>query len=239
MLIKYDVINATQKENNIINTILQYIYDNYSEKFCFDRLKRLEVIDELTCEASGECQRDTIKISRKDGLNEIGSIKNIDVDIKENRKIKILVSTIYHELWHISTWTQYEEMYEYAMKPEDADMYVMISYIYWIEYIAHKETVFMECDTVMRDYCQAFVTKQWQKIDYGYLLFIKALPYYIVRSQYLKIYEDLTEEIKSTKLKAVVKDFGRTSEKIYGNQELSVLEKAKVIENMIRDICEK
>lgn len=49
----------------------------------------------------------------------------------------------------------------------------------------------------------------------------------------------MTEEIKSTKLKAVVKDFGRTSEKIYGNQELSVLEKAKVIENMIRDICEK
>ena len=238
MVFSCKILNATEEEENNINLIISYIADNYNEKIDVEKLKQIEVVDKLDNDSSGRSIRDKIVLPRKYGLDGIGKVKNILVEKEENSKLKMLIGTIYHELWHISTWNKYEVMYEYVLNEKDSDIYTAYAYMYWIEYIAHVETIFMEVPDVMKEFCENFVLRKWHKIEYGYSYFIKALPYYLIRSQYLDLYDELTQKIISKDLRQAVYDFDSKSKLLLHNKSMDDIEKANEIKNVIEELFE-
>ena len=178
------IINGTKEEEKIINCIINFISKEYAEKLNINRLKIIEVVDELDNDSSGRSIRDKIILPRKYGLENIRIEGDISKDNLIDSELGMLISTIYHELWHISTWDEYEEMNEYVLDGKNSDFFTSYAYMYWLEYLGHIETVFMENTDVMKEFCENFVHIQWHKIEYGYSYFIKALPYYLVRSNY-------------------------------------------------------
>lgn len=236
MKFSYNVISASKEEENNINLIISYIVDNYNEKIDIEKLKQIEVVDKLDNDSSGRSIRDKIILPRKYGLDGIGYIKNILVEKEENSKLKMLIGTIYHELWHVSTWSKYEIMYEYVLNEKEADVYIAYAYMYWIEYVAHVETIFMEVPDVMKEFCKNFVLRKWHKIEYGYSYFIKALPYYLIRSQYLNLFDELTQKIISSELRQAVYDFDSESKFLLHNKCMDDIEKANKIKNMIEEL---
>ena len=110
--------------------------------------------------------------------------------------------------------------------------------MYWIEYIAHVETIFMEVPDVMKEFCENFVLRKWHKIEYGYSYFIKALPYYLIRSQYLDLYDELTQKIISKDLRQAVYDFDSKSKLLLHNKSMDDIEKANEIKNVIEELFE-
>lgn len=236
MAFSYKVTNATKEEEKNIDVLISYIMDNYNDKIDIERLKQIEVVDKLDNDSSGRSIRDRIVLPRKYGLEGIEEIKDILAEKERNIKLNMLISTIYHELWHVSTWNKYEVMYEYILNEKDSDIYTAYAYMYWIEYVAHVETIFMEVPEVMKEFCENFVLRKWHKIEYGYSYFIKALPYYLIRSQYLNLYEELTQKIISKELKQAVYDFDSESKFLLHNKCMDDIEKANVIKNMIEEL---
>ena len=47
MKFSYNIINATEEEENSINLIISYIADNYNKKIDIEKLKQIEVVDKL------------------------------------------------------------------------------------------------------------------------------------------------------------------------------------------------
>lgn len=232
----YIIKDATKEEETIINLIITYIVDNYNDKADISKLRIIEIVDKLDNNASGRSIRDKMFLSRKDGLYGVYEIKDISEAIRQNNKLKMLISTIYHELWHISTWNRYEMMYEYILNHEKRGICKAYSYLYWIEYIAHIETVFMEAKDVMSKFCKDFVHIKWHKTEDGYYDFIKALPYYLIRSQYLGIFDVLTSEIACNELRVAVYEFDDVSKQLIKNTYMDDVEKADVIKNMIEKL---
>ena len=62
--------------------------------------------------SSGKSIRDKIILSRKYSMEGIEQIKDILFEKERNIKLKILIGTIYRELWYVSKWNKYEAMYE-------------------------------------------------------------------------------------------------------------------------------
>ena len=44
-------------------------------------------------------------------------------------------------------------MYEYITNCKKGDLVIAYAYMYWIEYIAHVETVFIEVPEIMNKFC--------------------------------------------------------------------------------------
>lgn len=235
---KYKIIGGKNFEQRLIVNIISYIEEMYSDLIKTEDLYEVEVKDKLSNDASGRSIEHKIFISREKVLNGIPYDINIADNLERNSKLKRLVSTIYHELWHVSTWEQYREIYEYITcgKEDYNSLCIAYSYMYWIEYIGHKETIFIEDYQTMIDFCKNFVNKRWEKTEYGYSDFVKSLPYYIVRACYLNEYESLTQQIFCKELRNATTDFKVVSEELFDNKYMNEIEKAKIIEDMIRQL---
>lgn len=234
----YKIINGTKEEENIIHSIISFILNEYPEKIDISKLKIIEVVDKLDNDSSGRSIRDKIILPRKYGLENIQLEGSVSKDKLIDSKLNMLVSTIYHELWHISTWDKYEMMYEYVLDEENSDVCTAFAYMYWIEYVAHVETIFMEDTDIMNEFCENFVRKKWHKIEYGYSYFIKALPYYLVRSNYLELFDELTKEIVCNELKNAAYEFNKMSKILIQRNDMQEMDKANVIKNMIEKLFE-
>lgn len=151
----YKIENASKKEEQVINKIIQYIADNYSDRLSLNELEEIEVVNELSNGSSGRAIGKKIILARKDGLD---LLRDDEIDYLINERARNAISTIYHELWHISTWEKYQYMYEYVLD-ETTDEITASAYRYWIEYIAHRETVFMEVPRIMEEFCNDFIQK--------------------------------------------------------------------------------
>lgn len=232
-MINYEIINASVQEKEFLDKIFKYIYDNYSNKLNVEKLRKVEIVNELSGGSSGRAICDKIILSRKNGLDRLNSLCQDELDIDNNLSLRDLVSTIYHELWHVSTWDKFEYLYEYVLDEKNEDWNTILAYLYWIEYLAHVETVFMELPEVMRKFCIDFVYRKWQNTYEEYSYFIKALPYYLIRSQYLNLYDELTQEIVSNKLRKVVYDFDCKSKLLLYNSDMDDIEKANDIKSII------
>ena len=229
----YRIVNAKKIEEKFINDAISFIQCNYSNKLKMEQLKEIEVVDMLSGGASGRAIRDKLFLARKNGL---GMLKNKIYDesqMESDDELRDMLSTIYHELWHISTWEKYQYMYEYVLNEKNDDI-TAYAYLYWIEYIAHMETVFMEVPKRMIDFCQSFLDAKWEK-NY-YLYFIKSLPYYLVRSQYLGLYEEFTFKIKNKELQKVIYEFDKVSGQLFKDRQLNDLQTANVLRKMISDL---
>lgn len=235
MSYNYKILNATKEEEVLISEIISYIIEKYSESN-ISNLREINVVDKLEGGSTARCEKNRIILARNNGLNNIKNCTDIETDINSNDWLHMLVSSIYHELWHVNTWERYKEMYEYVSNSKSADVFTSFAYVYWIEYIAHIETIHMENQKVMMEFCENFVDKRWDRVEYGYSYFIKALPYYIVRAQYLNVFEQLTDRIISDELRHAVKNFSNTSHELLRAKKMTDIEKAKKIEAMIREL---
>lgn len=161
-MIDYEIINASVPEKEFLGKIFKYIYDNYSNKLNVEKLRKVEIVNDLSGGSSGRAIRDKIIVSRKNGLDRVNDLCQNELDINNNQLMRDLVSTIYHELWHVSTWEKFEYLYEYVMDEKNEDWNTVLAYLYWIEYLAHVETVFIEVPEVMKKFCKDFVYREWQ-----------------------------------------------------------------------------
>lgn len=236
----YKIIGATEFEEILINNIISYIAEMHLDIIKLYDLYEIEILDKLSNDSSGRSIEHKMFLSREYALSGIPYEIEVENNLEKSSKLKRLVSTVYHELWHISTWDRYREMYEYVISVKDNDdsniIYTAYSYMYWIEYVAHIETVFIEDYRTMKEFCENFVNKRWEKIEYGYSYFVKALPYYIVRARYINEYESLTEQICCKEIRYATMDFKRGSEELFNNEDMTEKEKSKVIEGMIRKL---
>lgn len=235
----YNIYNASIDEEKIVNSIVKYIDDNYADKIEISKLLTVEIVDVLPNDSSGRAEGNKIILARENGLELIKHDSILDVQSNDDIKVRMMLSTIYHELWHVTTWDRYYEMCEYIIKDEnDKDMFLVFAYMYWIEYIAHLETVFMEVPEVMKEFCESFVRHNWHKIEGGYGGFLKALPYYLVRAKHLNIFDELTRNIKCEELRMAAYEFDNVSEELFYNNELTDMEKASIIKDMIVKLFE-
>lgn len=228
----YYIINANEIEKEIINNTIKYIQHYYSYKLKIENLKEVEVVDKLSGGASGRAFRDKMFLARENGLNVLKYKNNNNPGMLLDDKLKDVISTIYHELWHISTWKKYEYMYESVLN-DNIDDITAYAYMYWIEYIGHLETVFMEVPKKAQEFCQSFSGAKWEKDQSHYIYFVKSLPYYLVRSQYLGIYDELTMKIGCEELKEAVYEFDNTSKQLLGNGIIDDIQRAGIIKEKI------
>lgn len=231
----YKIINGTKEEEKIIHGIISFILNEYPEKIDISKLKTIEVVDKLDNDSSGRSIRDKIILPRKYGLEKMQLEGSVSKDKLIDSKLNMLVGTIYHELWHISTWDKYKYMYEFVLDENNDDI-IAFAYMYWIEYVAHEETIFMEDTDVTKEFCENFVRKKWHRIEYGYSYFIKALPYYLIRSNYLGIFDELTKEIVCIELRTAVYEFNETSKQLIQKNNMQDVDKALVIKDMIENL---
>lgn len=234
----YKIVNASEQELIIIKNVIEFIHENYNKVIDIGKLRVIEIVDELDNDSSGRSIKDKIILPRKYGLEGVECKEKISNYELVDNHLKMLISTIFHELWHVTTWEKYEKMYQYVLDEKSEDIYLVFAYMYWIEYIAHVESVYMEVDVVMREFCENFVHRNWHKIDCGYSYFIKALPYYLARANYLKIFERLSKEIKCEELKVATYDFDRESRRLYNDNSITDEEKAKIIRGKIECLFE-
>ena len=232
-MIDYEIINASVQEKEFLDKMFKYINDNYSNKLNVEKLRKVEIVNELSGGSSGRAICDKIILSRKNGLDRVNSLCQGELDINNDVLLRDLVSTIYHELWHVSTWDKFEYLYEYLMDEKNEDWNTVLAYLYWIEYLAHVETVFMEVPEVMRKFCKGFVYREWKNTYDEYSYFIKALPYYLIRSQYLSLYDELTQHIIPNELRQAAYDFGCKSKFLLHDNDMDDIEKANYIKSMI------
>ncbi len=232
-MIDYEIINASVQEKEFLDKMFKYINDNYSNKLNVEKLRKVEIVNELSGGSSGRAICDKIILSRKNGLDRVNSLCQGELDINNDVLLRDLVSTIYHELWHVSTWDKFEYLYEYVMDEKNEDWNTVLAYLYWIEYLAHVETVFMEVPEVMRKFCKGFVYREWKNTYDEYSYFIKALPYYLIRSQYLSLYDELTQHIIPNELRQAAYDFGCKSKFLLHDNDMDDIEKANYIKSMI------
>lgn len=235
----YEIVNANSKEKQFIQKSIEFIQKNYSDKIHVEELRKVEITDSLPNSSSGKAYYDKIILSRKNGLEALEHIGKIDIDKIIEGEDRVLFSTIYHELWHVCTWKKYFSLYESALKDGEENPYKAAASVFWLEYIAHKETVFMEVKEIMRQFCIDFSNQNWEEQDGGYSYFIKALPYYIVRSQYMGLFEELTEKISCKELKEAVYKFALLSRELYEQTEKSDIEKRDCIEEQIVKLFEE
>lgn len=231
----YQIINATNDEREIIDEIIKYIDQNYHEKISVFKLEIVEVVDKLSNGSSGRALRTKMYLVRENGIDVLKGINFTTTEFKKNDDIKEIIGTIYHELWHISTWDLYSDMYEFVLD-ESNDSITAFAYMYWIEFIAHIETVFMEVPSVMRKFCENFINRQWQNIVGGYSYFVKALPYFIVRARYLGCFEKLAEQIMCRELRNAVYEFESVSYGLLNNDMFTENEKAMIIKDKVKKL---
>ena len=236
MELLYEFINGTEEERKIIDDIIEFINKKYSEKLDLNILKKVEIVDRLENKSSGRSFVDKIVLPRKYGLENVHFKKNFIENIESDSILNMLISTIYHELWHVSTWDKYAIMYEYILSENNVDMCTALAYKYWIEYIAHIETVFMEVFEIMSTFCNNFVHKRWHRMEYGYQYFMIGLPYYLVRSQYLQLYDNLTKKIECEELRKTVYDFDKDSKLLLDNKNINDIEKANIIKERVKKL---
>lgn len=229
----YRITNASKDEEKFIHDTFEYIQYTYPNKLKIERLKEVKIVDKLSSGASGRAIRDKIFLARENGLDILNYKTYNKLEMDLNDELKDLISTIYHELWHISTWEKYEYMYEFVLD-ESTDDITAYAYMYWIEYIGHTETVFMEVQKVMMKFCSNFVNRKWHKLEFVY--FIKALPYYLIRSQYLSIYNELTPKIECKKLREAVYEFDKISRQLLDNGNMNDIQKANIIKEKIKKL---
>lgn len=228
----YEIINGTKEEKRIIKDILEYICDNFSDKISVRKLHRVEVVDELENGSGGRTIRDKIILPRKNGLDRIQNSENIRVDKENDAGLQSLISTVYHELWHVDTWKKYEIMYEYVLSTEKKDMFTSYAYMYWIEYLANKYTVFMDDAEEIKEFCGKLIHFKWNTVDSDYSYFIKSLPYFLIESQYLNIYDELIKHLSSD-IREIVLEFDKISRNLLSNDKMEDIEKAVKIRGLI------
>ena len=231
----YVILNGTTLEEGVIREIISHVNKLYSDKVDVRKLKFIEIVDSLENNSSGRTVRDKIFLPRIHDLETLECTE--DIWNEESVNIKRLISTIYHELWHVTTWNKYKDMYEYVLDENNDDI-TALAFNYWIEYVAHMETVFMEETDTMKDFCQEFVKIKWHRMEYGYQRFIKAASYFIVRSRYLENFDELVSTIQFDKLRKVIIELDEISKSLY-NKNMKEHEKAMIVKEIINGLYKK
>ena len=152
-----EICGAKEFERDFINKVLEMLQKNYSDVIDISKLQKIEIVDELSGGSSGRAIRYNIILPRKLCLEILTDVDEFEL---EDMRLKNVISVIFHELWHVSTYERYKDMYEYVYD-ETTNEITAVSYVYWIEYIAHKDTVFMEDVNVMKKFCFEFVRTDW------------------------------------------------------------------------------
>ena len=232
---KIEIINASVKEEAFIRETLELIAKRYSEKMKFSNLESVEVVDELSGDSNGRAIRRKLFLSRKNGLELLNGL-NYD-EINDDR-LKDMIATIYHELWHVSTYDKYRNMYETVLD-DQSDIYLALAYRYWIEYIAHMHTGFMEVTEKMKNFCDSFIKEEWQDTPENLLKLHIYLPYYIARAQILGRFENDIKKIKSERSRTIVYRIEQISCELMKNKSMSEQQKALVIRDEIKEIWKK
>lgn len=203
-----------------------------NNKISIDSLNIIEIVDKLDNYSSARVEEHKIFLARTYGLNDITHKSNIETHINSDHKLKRQISTIYHELWHISTWKKHQELYNSFFNPKN--IYAYYACHYWIEYIAHIETVFMEDFQTMLQFCRSFSNTRWEENSDSYSQFFYRLPYYLVRSAFIHEYKNMTQNLNSPELRAITQDFYYASKELYKSNLMTPLQKAEAIEEMIK-----
>lgn len=91
----------------------------------------------------------------------------------------------------------------------------------------------MEDTEIMNTFCRNFVNTNWHRVYGGYQDYIKQLPYFLVRSHYLDVFEDLTDKIQYKQLRDATYEFDLLSKQLLDDCQMEEKEKAREIKKKI------
>ena len=219
----YDIYGASQNEKIKLICICNEIESMVRFKMTTDI--NITIVNTLSGGASARCdlKNERILVARKNCLEDIDT---------NSQYVK---GIIYHELWHYCTNEKYKELYHKMMNP-DEDIALAYACQYWIEYIAHIETVFMEDKNIIEKFCIGFVENSEIRSEIGFSYLIKRMPYFLVRAGYIGKYQEYCNKIKDPEVKLIIQKFNNLSKQLLTDNNKSDYEKAESIKELICSI---
>lgn len=175
---------STELES-FLREVVQYTLNEYGEGLKLSRLKRIELMDKSEFEIAKDgsmCEEGT-KIIVTSRLYDLLPTYDID-ELLENLEFKMIVSTMYHEMVHVSDWCDYPKIY--AIGDAMEDMKNALPALFWLEYLAEKRSCKV-CDVNKKEFCEQFVNNKWHsyKSDWtsfdtsNFFYLNKVIPYFL------------------------------------------------------------
>ncbi len=164
---------------------VRYTLNKYGKDLNLSRLEKIELksISEFEIETDGRSYDGTTIIVTSRLYD---TLPSHDIrKLKSNKDFRVIVNTLYHELGHISDWTEYPTIYKYGSEMEEPRR--GLPALFWLEYLAEKRS-FNTGENDKSDFCTQFVERKWHpyKCDFehasidNFFYLNKSLPYFIV-----------------------------------------------------------
>ena len=216
VICKYD-----SELDNFLKKVVHYTLRKYGNNLNLSRLETIELRDikQFKIETDGRSFDGTTIILTSRLYEDLPSH---DIrKLRNNKDFRMIVNTLYHEMGHISDWTEYPTIYKYGSEMNDTRK--GLPALFWLEYLAEKRS-FKTGENDKSEFCSQFVESEWHpyKCDFehcsmdNFFYLNKALPYFIVGISEKSAYEHYMEKIDNLILVEYITDL---------IQELNRLEK--------------
>lgn len=227
------------KLNPFLDSVVGYTLNLFGDGLRLERLEEIELVKNIRglqyfpdgrVDSGGK--RIILTASRFDNLPvyDISQLQN-------NNDFKFIVSTLYHEMGHISDMTTMPRIY--AAAQNFGNKWRMLAAFFWVEYLAEKRS--SEANLVSNDdYLCDFVKRRWDSFKFNYssasednyFYLCKTLSYYMGRTTKHKVrevYDDMMVNPLLQKFSNAVGEAIQTLEKRMPFDDISLLDNLSII----------
>lgn len=201
--------------DDFLKDVVNYVLDAFGNDLCFDDLEEIELIDvkELSIQTDGRTVDNGKKIILTSRL--YTQLPEYDISkLGNNENFKLIVTTLYHEMVHVSDMKTMHSIYAAAQNLNNKKQ--MLSSYFWVEYLAEKRSA----STGLVDfnqYCNDFAKRQWKAYKFNFetysednfVYLCKALAYYMARTTKSNTRKTYNDKIGNTLLNEFVIDIGQ------------------------------
>lgn len=166
-----------------------FVIENYAYDLDLSNLKEIELVSKQAFKFNkdGEASENGTKIIVTSRLYEELPCLNINKLYTNNKSFQLIMSSLYHEMVHISDWRKYPNLYLGVQKMVGTKD--ILAGLIWLEYLAEKKSQ-MVFPTENSDFCNDFVKREWKSIKFNYedatesnfIFLLKMIPYFMART---------------------------------------------------------
>ncbi len=177
-----------QKYEIFLEAVVDYVIDRWGNELDLSGLETIELVDisKFNYETDGKVYNEGKNILVTSRLYDELDVLDIN-ECKNSNTFKLIVSTLYHELGHVSDWKKMPNLYRIVEEnPMSAEG---VASLFWLEYIAEKRNT--EKKLVDHDsFCTDVAKSEWHayKTEFGragsdnFAYLCKVLPYFMGRT---------------------------------------------------------
>lgn len=215
--------------HEFLDKVVKQVLAIYGSKLNITSLEEIELVDknEFSYPTDGK-MINSKKIVVTSRLYEL--LPSFDIDnLEDNNDYKLIINTLYHEMGHISDMVIMKKLYTHGLN--EGYKKEQITSRFWLEYIAEKRNVWFDDNDVK--FCKDFINGNWMCSIYdpcsnfdgsNFFYLLKVLPYFLAKSNSVKLREKYLSMIKNKLLKDFIVDLG---------DEIKKLEKIGIFDDIL------